>query len=152
MTPVLEKPYISVSINPENMIFLHFTNGGHTRKSIMAAPMFLRIKRSIGKCRGRCSFMVILAFLELRVWKTISLVLSGRLRITSFKIVQEKKINTIDGESIYIVINTVNPSNAVNSIKQPHVLKGNLFLILSLTISYEFSLFYSTFCFMCNVL
>ena len=47
MTPVLEKPYISVSINPENIIILHFTNGGHTRKSIMAAPMFLRIKRSI---------------------------------------------------------------------------------------------------------
>jgi hypothetical protein len=47
VTPVLEKPYISVSINPENIIFLHFTNGGHTRKSIMAAPMFLRIKRSI---------------------------------------------------------------------------------------------------------
>ena len=47
MTPVLEKPYISVSINPENIRFLHFTNGGHTRKSIMAAPMFLRIKRSI---------------------------------------------------------------------------------------------------------
>jgi hypothetical protein len=32
---------------PENIIFWHFTNGGHTRKSIMAAPMFLRIKRSI---------------------------------------------------------------------------------------------------------
>ena len=47
MTPVLEKPYISVSINPENIRFCHFTNGGHTRKSIMAAPMFLRIKRSI---------------------------------------------------------------------------------------------------------
>ena len=47
MTPVLEKPYISVSINPENIIFWHFTNGGHTRKLIMAAPMFLRIKRSI---------------------------------------------------------------------------------------------------------
>jgi hypothetical protein len=47
VTPVLEKPYISVSINPENIRFLHFTNGGHTRKSIMAAPMFLRIKRSI---------------------------------------------------------------------------------------------------------
>jgi hypothetical protein len=47
VTPVLEKPYISVSINPENIIFWHFTNGGHTRKSIMAAPMFLRIKRSI---------------------------------------------------------------------------------------------------------
>jgi hypothetical protein len=45
--PVLEKPYISVSINSENIGFLHFTNGGHTRKSIMAAPMFLRIKRSI---------------------------------------------------------------------------------------------------------
>ena len=51
MTPVLEKPYISVSINPENIRFLHFTNGGHTRKSIMAAPMFLRIKRSIEKGR-----------------------------------------------------------------------------------------------------
>ena len=49
MTPVLEKPYISVSINPENIRFCHFTNGGHTRKSIMAAPMFLRIKRSILK-------------------------------------------------------------------------------------------------------
>ena len=47
MTPVLEKPYISVSINPENIRFWHFTNGGHTRKSIMAAPMFLRIKRFI---------------------------------------------------------------------------------------------------------
>ena len=47
MTHVLEKPYISVSVNPENIRFLHFTNGGHTRKSIMAAPMFLRIKRSI---------------------------------------------------------------------------------------------------------
>jgi hypothetical protein len=47
VTPVLEKPYICVSINPENIIFWHFTNGGHTRKSIMAAPMFLRIKRSI---------------------------------------------------------------------------------------------------------
>jgi hypothetical protein len=47
VTPVLEKPYISVSINPENIIFWHFTNGGHTRKSIMVAPMFLRIKRSI---------------------------------------------------------------------------------------------------------
>jgi hypothetical protein len=47
VTPVLEKPYNSVSINPENIIFWHFTNGGHTRKSIMAAPMFLRIKRSI---------------------------------------------------------------------------------------------------------
>jgi len=47
VTPVLEKPYISVSINPENIRFLHFTNGGHTRKSIMAAPMFLRMKRSI---------------------------------------------------------------------------------------------------------
>ena len=34
------------TINPENIRFLHFTNGGHTRKSIMAAPMFLRIKRS----------------------------------------------------------------------------------------------------------
>jgi hypothetical protein len=45
--PCLEKPYISISINPENIIFSHFTNGGHTRKSIMAAPMFLRIKRSI---------------------------------------------------------------------------------------------------------
>jgi hypothetical protein len=51
VTPVLEKPYISVSINPENIRFLHFTNGGHTRKSIMAAPMFLRIKRSIEKGR-----------------------------------------------------------------------------------------------------
>ena len=51
MTPVLEKPYISVSINPENIRFLHFTNGGHTRKSIMAAPMFLRIKRFIEKGR-----------------------------------------------------------------------------------------------------
>ena len=40
VTPVLEKPYISVSINPENIRFLHFTNGGHTRKSIMATPMF----------------------------------------------------------------------------------------------------------------
>ena len=29
------------------MRFLHFTNGGHTRKSIMSAPMFLRIKRSM---------------------------------------------------------------------------------------------------------
>ena len=47
MTPVLEKPYISVSINPENIRFLHFTNGGHTQKSIMATPMFLRIKRSM---------------------------------------------------------------------------------------------------------
>ena len=47
MTPVLEKPYISVSINPENILFWHFTNGGHTRKSIMVAPVFLRIKRSI---------------------------------------------------------------------------------------------------------
>jgi hypothetical protein len=47
VTPVLEKPYIRVSINPENIRFLHFTNGGHARKSIMAAPMFLRIKRSI---------------------------------------------------------------------------------------------------------
>ena len=47
VTPVLEKPYISVSINPENIRFCHFTNGGHTRKSIMAALMFLRIKRSI---------------------------------------------------------------------------------------------------------
>jgi uncharacterized membrane protein YagU involved in acid resistance len=47
VTPVLEKPYISVSINPENKRFWHFTNGGHTRKSIMATPMFLRIKRSI---------------------------------------------------------------------------------------------------------
>ena len=47
MTPVLEKPYETVSINPENINFLHFTNGGHTRKSIMAAPMFLRIKSSI---------------------------------------------------------------------------------------------------------
>jgi hypothetical protein len=51
VTPVLEKPYISVSINPENIRFLHFTNGGHTRKSIMAAPMFLRIKRSVEKGR-----------------------------------------------------------------------------------------------------
>ena len=34
------------TINPENIRFLHFTNGGHT-KSIMAAPMFLRIKRSV---------------------------------------------------------------------------------------------------------
>jgi hypothetical protein len=42
-----EKPYISVSINPENIRFFLFTNGGHTRKSIMAAIMFLRIKRSI---------------------------------------------------------------------------------------------------------
>ena len=42
-----EKPYISVSINPENIRFFLFTNGGHTRKSIMAATMFLRIKRSI---------------------------------------------------------------------------------------------------------
>jgi hypothetical protein len=49
VTPVLEKPYISVSINPENIRFLHFANGGHTRKSIMAATMFLRIKRSIVK-------------------------------------------------------------------------------------------------------
>jgi hypothetical protein len=47
VTPVLEKPYISVSINPENIRFCHFTNGGHTRKSIMAAPMFLRTKKSI---------------------------------------------------------------------------------------------------------
>ena len=47
MTPVLEKPYINVSINPENIKFCHFTNGGHTRKSIMTAPMFSRIKRSI---------------------------------------------------------------------------------------------------------
>ena len=31
VTPILEKPYISVSINPENIRFLHFTNGGHTR-------------------------------------------------------------------------------------------------------------------------
>jgi hypothetical protein len=52
VTPVLEKPYISVSINPENIRFLHFTNGGHTRKSIMAAPMFLRIKRSIATIEG----------------------------------------------------------------------------------------------------
>jgi hypothetical protein len=51
VTPVLEKPYISVSINPENIIFWHFINGGHTRKSIMAAPMFLRIKRSIAPTR-----------------------------------------------------------------------------------------------------
>jgi hypothetical protein len=49
VTPVLVKPYISVSINPENIIFWQFANGGHTRKSIMAAPMFLRIKRSISK-------------------------------------------------------------------------------------------------------
>ena len=49
MTPVLEKPYIRVSINLENIIFWHFTNGGHTRKSIMAEPMFLRIKRSSQK-------------------------------------------------------------------------------------------------------
>ena len=55
MTPVLEKPYISVSINPENIIFWHFTNGGHTRKSIMAAPMFLRIKRSIIPKRNKYS-------------------------------------------------------------------------------------------------
>jgi hypothetical protein len=45
-----EKPYICVSINPENIRFCHFTNGGHTRKSIMAAPMFLRMKRSIYTC------------------------------------------------------------------------------------------------------
>ena len=47
MTPVLDNPYISVSINPENIIFLYITNGGHTRKAIMATPMFLRIQRSI---------------------------------------------------------------------------------------------------------
>ena len=53
MTPVLGKSYISVSINPENIRFLHFTNGGHTRKSIMAAPMFLSIERSILPSRKR---------------------------------------------------------------------------------------------------
>jgi hypothetical protein len=47
VTPILEKPYISVSINPENIRFWHFTNGGHTRKSIIAAPIFLWIKTSI---------------------------------------------------------------------------------------------------------
>jgi hypothetical protein len=56
VTPVLEKPYISVSINPENIIFWHFSNGGHTRKSIMAAPMFLRMKRSIGRTRWNYIF------------------------------------------------------------------------------------------------
>ena len=90
--------------------------------------------------------------LELRVWKTIPWVLSGRLRITSFNIVQGNKANTIDGASIYIVINTLNPSNSVTSVKRPLVVKCNLFLVLSLTISYELNLFYPTFSFMSDVL
>jgi len=36
---------------------------------------------------------------------------------------------------------TVKPANAVTSIKQTPVLKGNFFLVLSLKISYELNLF-----------
>jgi hypothetical protein len=38
------------------MRFLHFTNGGHTRKSIMSAPMFLRIKRSMNPSQTEKSY------------------------------------------------------------------------------------------------
>jgi hypothetical protein len=38
---------VSPHTKPQSRRFLHITNGGHTRKSIMAAPMFLRIRRSI---------------------------------------------------------------------------------------------------------
>ena len=47
------------TINPENIRFLHFTNGGHTRKSIMAAPMFLRIKRSISKYLSKSKIILL---------------------------------------------------------------------------------------------
>jgi hypothetical protein len=72
VTPVLEKPYINVSINPENIRFLHFTNGGHTRKSIMAAPMFLRIKSSIDG--NRTSVLKVEVNTTIIRWRTIRVI------------------------------------------------------------------------------
>jgi hypothetical protein len=42
--------------------------------------------------------------------------------------------------SIYLVY-TVKHANSITSIKQSPVLKGDIFLVLSYTISYEFNLF-----------
>jgi hypothetical protein len=49
-----------------------------------------------------------------------------------------QKLNPLaSGINIY----TVKPANAVTSIKQSPVLKGHIFLVLSLKISYELNLF-----------
>jgi hypothetical protein len=52
--------------------FLHFTNGGHTRKSIMAAPMFLRIKSSIDG--SRTSVLKVEVNTTIIRWRTIRVI------------------------------------------------------------------------------